>query len=573
MKEQVHSPVSRFRLMLVVGTVFIVAFIMMWRAVDLHVFNKNFLQSQGSARYMRTMPVAAHRGVITDRNGEPLAVSTPVDSVWVNPAEFMTARSSWSGLNKLLSLEIEELEKIVLQRTDREFVYLKRHIRPDLAEQVSALNIPGVYLQREYRRYYPAGEVTTHVIGFTDVDDSGQEGIELAYNEELRGKTGRKLVIKDRLGRTIKHIESIQSAQPGKDLALSIDRRLQYLAYRELKRTVMQYNAKSGSAVILDSQTGEVLAMVNLPSYNPNNRSKLKNYRLRNRAVTDVFEPGSTIKPFTVAAALESGRFNSKSTIDTSPGRLLVGKYTVRDVRNYGRINIPTILSKSSNVGASKIALAISAKNLLDVHARLGFGYATGSGFPGEAGGTVNMPTEKQIVEKATLAYGYGLSVTPLQLARAYAVLANDGIMPAVSFLRINKPEIQTKVFSVKHAKQIRKMLESVVSKTGTGYNASVAGYRISGKTGTVKKASAGGYSEDRYVAVFAGMAPASNPRLAMVVTINEPQGDVYYGGKVAAPVFSKVMSGALRLMNIAPDDISKKSVQLAKFNVGSNLK
>lgn len=572
MSNQVHSPVSHFRLLVVVGIVFAVAAVMLWRAVDLHVMNKDFLQSQGNARYMRTMPVAAHRGVITDRHGDPLAVSTPVDSVWINPAEFLTARASWGQLINLLSLNAEKVERMVLQRAKREFVYLKRHIRPDLAEKIAALNIDGVYLQREYRRYYPAGEVTAHVLGFTNVDDAGQEGMELAYNDWLRGKPGRKMVMKDRLGRTIKHVESIQSAQPGNDLALSIDRRLQYLAYRELKRAVLQYKAKSASAVILDTKTGEVLAMVNQPSYNPNNRSKLDSYRLRNRAVTDVFEPGSTIKPFTVAAALESGQFKSTSTVNTSPGYFQIGKYVVQDPKNYGRVDLATILSKSSNVGASKLALAIKARDLTEVHSRIGFGFISGSGFPGEVGGIVTMPTEKQLVEKATLSYGYGLSVTPLQLARSYAAIANDGVMPAVSFTRINQVENKITVLSEKHAKQIRKMLEKVVSEKGTGKLAAVSGYRISGKTGTVKKASAGGYSDDSYVAVFAGMAPASNPRLAMVVTINEPKGDVYYGGKIAAPVFSNVMSGALRLMDIAPDNISNKTVQLANFSTGGNI-
>jgi len=572
MSQKVHSPVSHFRLLVVVGIVFAVAAVMLWRAVDLHVLNKDFLQSQGNARYMRTMPVAAHRGVITDRNGDPLAVSTPVDSVWINPAEFMTSRTSWNKLTQLLSLKTDKVERLVLQRAKREFVYLKRHIHPELAEKVAALNIAGVYLQREYHRYYPAGEVAAHVLGFTNIDDAGQEGLELAYNDWLRGKSGRKMVIKDRLGRTIKHVESVLAAQPGKDLTLSIDRRLQYLAYRELKRAVVQYKAKSASAVILDTKTGEVLAMVNQPSYNPNNRRKLKNSYLRNRAVTDVFEPGSTIKPFTVAAALESGKFKANSVVNTSPGYFRIGKYVVQDVKNYGRINLSTILSKSSNIGASKLALAISAKDLTDVHSRIGFGFTTGSGFPGEVGGIINLPTEKQLVERATLSYGYGMSVTPLQLTRAYAAIANDGVMPNVSFIRVNEATNETRVLPVKYARQIREMLESVVSKKGTGSRAAVSGYRISGKTGTVKKASAGGYSDDSYIAVFAGMAPASNPRLAMVVTINEPRGDIYYGGKVAAPVFSNVMSGALRLMDIAPDNISDKSVQLAKLAVGGKI-
>ena len=572
MTQQANSPVSHFRLLVVVGVVVVVAAVMLWRAVDLHVLNKGFLQSQGNARYMRTMPVAAHRGVITDRNGDPLAVSTPVDSVWVNPAEFITARNSWGELTKLLSLNNEKVERLVLQRAKREFVYLKRHIRPELAAQVAALDIDGVYLQREYRRYYPTGEVAAHVLGFTNIDDTGQEGLELAYNDWLRGESGKKMVMKDRLGRTIKHVESIQAAQPGKDLALSIDRRLQYLAYRELQHAVAQHKAKSASAVILDIKTGEVLAMVNQPSYNPNNRRHLKKSHLRNRAVTDVFEPGSTIKPFTVAAALESGKFKVGSTVDTSPGYFNIGKYVVQDVKNYGRIDLTTILAKSSNIGASKLALGISAKDLTDVHSRIGFGFSTGSGFPGEVGGIINMPIEKQEVERATLSYGYGLSVTPLQLARSYAAIANDGVMPDVSFIRIEKVAHEERVLSTKHAKQVRLMLEQVVSKKGTGSLAAVSGYRVSGKTGTVKKATAGGYSEDTYVAVFAGMAPATNPRLAMVVTINEPHGDVYYGGKVAAPVFSKVMSGALRLMDIAPDNISETNTQLAKLIMGGQI-
>ena len=572
MSQHVHRPVSHFRLLVVVGIVFAVVAVMLWRAVDLHVLNKDFLQSQGNARYMRTLPVAAHRGVITDRYGEPLAVSTPVDSVWINPAEFMTAKASWLQLTQLLSLDIEKIERLVLQRENREFVYLKRHIRPELGKQVAALNIAGVYLQREYRRYYPAGEVAAHVLGFTNIDDVGQEGLELAYNDWLRGESGRKMVIKDRLGRTIKHVESIQVAQPGKDLTLSIDRRLQYLAYRELKHAVLQYKAKSGSAVILDTKTGEVLAMVNQPSYNPNNRSNLKNAHLRNRAVTDVFEPGSTMKPFTVAAALESGKFKAGSIVDTRPGYFHIGKYVVQDHRNYGRINLATILSKSSNVGASKLALAMSAKNLTDMHSLFGFGFSTGSGFPGEVGGIITVPTEKQLVERVTLSYGYGLSVTALQLTRAYAAIANNGVMPAVSFIRITEPANETRVLSAKYAKQLRKMLEGVVSKTGTGSRAAVSGYRIAGKTGTVKKASAGGYSDERYIATFVGMAPASNPRLAMLVTINEPRGDVYYGGRVAAPVFAKVMSGALRLMDIAPDDVTNESVQLARFSAGGKF-
>lgn len=567
MRHQVHKPATEFRFMLVIAGVLSVSLVLAWRAVDLHVFRKDFLQNQGDARYLRVVPIAAHRGMISDRNGEPLAISTPVDSVWVQPTAFREAHHAWPKLARLLHLDLGRLQRKVLAREDREFVYLKRHISPELADRVMALGIPGVNLQREYQRYYPAGEVMAHVVGFTDVDDQGQEGLELAYNDWLQGVAGSQRVLKDRLGRVVRHVEQISRPEPGRNLVLSIDQRLQYLAYRELKRAVLQHKARSGSAIVLDVQTGEVLAMVNQPSYNPNNRGQFKGSQTRNRAVTDVFEPGSTVKPFTIAAALESGQFRPTTRIDTTPGHYKVGNAMVRDTRNYGLISVATVIKKSSNVGASKIALALPDKTLWKAYARLGFGVTSGSGFPGEASGLLSHARHWRDIEKATLAFGYGLSVTPLQLARAYSSLAADGLLRPVSFLRLDEPTQGKQIIPARVARQLRPMLESVVQTGGTGTRARVSGYRVAGKTGTVKKAIAGGYSDDRYIAVFAGFAPASLPRLAMVVTVNEPRDGVYYGGEVAAPVFARVMAGALRMLNIPPDAATGASLTLAALD------
>jgi cell division protein FtsI (penicillin-binding protein 3) len=564
MSKHLHKPASRFRLGVVYSAVSLATLVLAWRAIDLHVFHKEFLQDQGDARYLRVVPIPAHRGMITDRHGEPLAISTPVDSGWVQPAAFTSAHADWPKLTKLLNLDLAQLQRTISQRQEREFVYLKRHISPDLAKQVMALEMPGVNLQREYHRYYPTGEVTAHILGFSNVDDRGQEGLELAYDEWLKGIPGSQQVLKDRLGRVVRHVEQIRKPLPGRDLTLSLDRRLQYLAYRELKRAVMQHKARSGSAVILDVQSGEVLAMVNQPSYNPNNRDQFKASQTRNRAVTDLLEPGSTIKPFTVVAALESGQFRSTSMVDTTPGLFRVGKAVIRDSRDYGRISVATVIQKSSNVGASKIALALPDETLWKIHARLGFGNVTGSGFPGEAGGLLSHARHWRDIEKATLAYGYGLSVTPLQLARAYSVLAANGVLKPVTFLRTDELVEGERVIGASTTQQVRRMLETVVQDGGTGTQARIAGYKVAGKTGTVKKAVAGGYSEDRYISVFAGLAPVSQPRLAMVVTINEPHGDAYYGGEVAAPVFSKVMAGALRMLGIPPDNVSPRPLALA---------
>ncbi len=458
-----------------------------------------------------------------------------------------------------MKLQPEQLQRLLGQRKSREFVYLRRHLSPDLADQVMALAIPGLYLQQEYRRYYPAGEVAAHLVGFSNVDDQGQEGLELAFDDWLSGEPGAKRVVKDGRRHIIENVENIRSARPGKALALSIDRRIQYLAYRELKAAVRQHRARSGSMVVLDNRTGEVLAMVNQPAFNPNNRKGLKPNRMRNRALTDVFEPGSTMKPFVIAAALETGDYRTASTINTSPGLVQVGVHTVRDKHDYGLLDLTGVLRKSSNVGASKIALALEPEDFWSGLSDAGFGVVTESGFPGEASGYLADFNRWRDIERATLAYGYGLSVTAVQLAQAYSVLANDGYRVPVTLLKRDadsKPERQA-VFSPAVARAVRKMMESVVAADSTAPLAAVNGYRVAGKTGTAHKSEAGGYAEKRYLSVFAGMAPASAPRLVAVVVINEPSNGEYYGGKVAAPVFSSVMSGALRLLNIPPDAVS----------------
>jgi cell division protein FtsI (penicillin-binding protein 3) len=539
---------------------------LVWRSVYLQWVNQDFLQNQGDARHLRVMELAANRGMIVDRNNEPLAISTPVDSVWVNPKLFLAnaTKSDMSRLAQLLEMKPAELKQKIGTRTDREFVYVKRHVAPALAERVERLGVAGVALQREYRRYYPMAEVTGHVVGFTSVDDEGQEGVELAFDEQLRGTRGAKRVLRDSLGNVVENVESIAEPLPGKDLVLSIDRRIQYLAYRELKAAVQTHRAKSASAVILDVQTGEVLAMVNQPTFNPNNRGSFEFDHYRNRAVTDVFEPGSTMKSFTVAAALEAGKITPHTVIDTTPGYYRLGRNTIRDAIDYGAIDVATILQKSSNIGATKIALSLTPEQLWRTFDHVGFGVASGSRFPGEAHGVVGDYGRWKQIQQASHSYGYGMSVTALQLARAYSVLAGDGVLKPVSFVKVDEPPLGEQVMPAEVARQVRSMLESVVADRGTGKLARVSGYRIAGKTGTVHRSTNGGYADDRFSALFAGMAPATKPRLAMVVVIHEPAGNEYHGGSVAAPVFSRVMTGALRLLNVAPDDLESLKLRQA---------
>ncbi|MGD8570114.1 MAG: penicillin-binding transpeptidase domain-containing protein [Gammaproteobacteria bacterium] len=549
-----------------------VTFMLLWRAVDLHVVSKDFLQNQGDARYLREVQIPADRGMIVDRNGEPLAISAPVNSVWANPKELIKARQDWVRLCVVLNIDINDLQQQLASHADKEFMYLKRQVIPDVAQRVKQLNIPGVFLTQENRRYYPAGEVTAHVIGFTNIDDVGQEGVELALDDRLRGTPGSMRVIKNRLGQVVEEVEQVRPPQHGKDVVLTIDRRIQYLAYRELKSAVQKNRATSGSIVILDARNGEILAMVNQPSYNPNNKDELQLDHLRNRAITDVFEPGSTMKPFTIAAALESGKYNPHTIVDTTPGLYRVGHKVIRDHRNYGAINVTTVIQKSSNVGASKIALSIEPRTLWKVFAGAGFGETTGVRFPGESTGLLSDYYGWRKIERATLSYGYGLSVTPLQLARAYTLFAGNGSLQPVTLVRRTSnrrdPSLYYQsepVVSEQTIKQVRKMMQAVVGDGGTGTRAQVPGYKIAGKTGTVKKSGKGGYLDDSYVSVFVGMAPATRPRLIMAVVVNDPHGEEYYGGAVAAPVFSRVMAGTLRLLDVPPDDLpSLRGTQVA---------
>jgi cell division protein FtsI (penicillin-binding protein 3) len=529
---------------------------LLWRAVCLQVLDKEFLLHQGEARHLRVVSLPAHRGMIQDRNGEPLAISTPVESVWVNPQELGGEQQRIPELAQLLSMDRGKVQRLLASRADREFLYLRRHISPALAAQVKDLKIPGVYLQREYRRYYPAAEVAAHVVGKTNIDDAGQEGLELAYEEWLAGEAGAKRVVKDGQHHIIEDVESISRPHPGKDLRLSIDRRIQYLAYRELKAAVQEHKARSASAVVLDVRSGQVLAMVNQPSFNPNSRKRMQRSSMRNRAVTDVFEPGSTMKPFIVATALQSGRYRPDTPVSTSPGWFRVGRNTVRDVHDYGDLDVTGVIRKSSNVGITKIALSLPVEDIWTGLSDVGFGEQTYSGFPGEASGLLSHYSGWNAIETATLAFGYGISVTSLQLAQAYAVLAADGIRRPVAFLKDSEVTEERRVMPQKVARQVRAMLQQAAGPEGTAPAAQIAGYTVAGKTGTVHKSIAGGYSDNKYLAVFAGMAPASDPRLVMVIMVDEPGNGKYYGGQVAAPVFSRVISGALRLLAVPPDDL-----------------
>ena len=542
------------RVSLVIAFFVLAAVSLVARAVHLQVFNKDFLNQQADTRHLRTEKISAHRGSIMDRNGDPLAISTPVDSVWANPKELAAAVDRVPELARSLGLDPERLMRRITRSMDKEFLYLKRHLSPDQAHMVIALNLPGVNIMREYRRYYPAGEVTGHLVGFTSVDDDGQEGLELAFNHWLGGESGAKRVLKDRLGRSVENVASIRPPRHGKDLRTSIDLRLQYLSYRTLKAAIQQYKAESGSIVILDVVTGEVLAMVNQPTYNPNDRAQYSAERYRNRAITDIFEPGSSIKPLILAAALDSGRYRASSIVDTSPGYVVVGPKKIEDPRNLGRISLTTILSRSSNVGATKIAMSLEPDQLWGTMTRFGLGSLTASGFPGESAGLLTHYTDWRQISQATLGYGYGVSVTPLQLAQAYAAIGSGGVIRPVSLVRLDEATTGERIVDREIAISIRSMMEEVVRPGGTGNNASIAGYRVAGKTGTAWKFAAGGYSEDKYFSIFAGLVPASDPRLAAVVVIVEPSGDLYYGSEVAAPVFADVMAESLRLLAIPPD-------------------
>jgi cell division protein FtsI (penicillin-binding protein 3) len=552
----------RWRAWVVLGLVVLGAIGLAARAVELQLVDHRFLAKQGDDRSMRVVKIAAHRGAITDRNGEPLAVSTPVDSIWVNPQELNDNIDQLPKLARALKEDQQTLVRRITSNLDREFLYLVRHMPPEQAARIKALGIPGVYQLREYRRYYPAGEVSGHVVGFTTVDDKGQEGLELGFDQLLNGADGAKRVIQDSFGRYVENVESIRAPRPGHDLVTSIDLRIQYLAYRELKAAMQEYRARAGSVIVIDVDTGEVLAMVNQPSYNPNDREQFKPGVYRNRAATDIFEPGSSIKPFMMAAALASGQYKPDSVIDTAPGFLKVGTKVFEDEHNFGAIDLATILAKSSNVGTAKVALSLQPEQIWSTLTGLGFGQVSGSSFPGESAGMLSNYAHWRPIGIATLSHGYGLSVTPLQLAHAYATIGAGGIRRPISFEKISGPVAGERVMDPKVARELVGLMEQVVEKGGTATRASLIGYRVSGKTGTAFKSIAGGYSTDRIMAVFAGLVPASHPKLATVVVIDEPSRDLHevstlaQGGTVAAPVFASVMSGALRLMDIAPDDL-----------------
>ncbi len=544
------------------------------KLVSLYTYDKEFLQGQGDKRTLRVMQVPAHRGVITDRNGEALAVSAPVAAVWVNPKVVDITDPKLKQLSRLLGKKSNAVASKIKRNSTRGFVYIKRQISPDLAAKVSALNIKGINVDREYKRYYPAGEVATHLVGFTGIDGAGQEGIELAYEDALLGEPGKKLVMQDRLGRIIKHIKLIEESESGQDVALSIDLRLQYLAYKELKSAVKSHRADSASVVVLDIKTGEVLAMVNQPSYNPNDRSVLTGEQLRNRALTDVFEPGSTVKPFTVTAALMSGDYQRDSVVDTAPGYLFVKRKRIKDFRNYGELSLTRIITKSSNVGVTKLALSLEPDTMHNLFSNVGIGQLSSTGFPGERSGELPYYSERQVIERAVMSYGYGLSVTPIQLAQAYSVLANKGVKLPVSLLKIEEKPKGIRIIPADIAEDVVTMMETTVQadKGGTGRKAAVFGYSVAGKTGTARKAARGSYDLDKYISVFAGITPASDPRLAIVVMVNNPKGQQYSGGGVAAPIFSRVTSSALRMLNISPDqwpvrEEQEKTEQMAVKN------
>ncbi len=529
------------------------------RALYLQIVEQEFLADQGGQRQIRTIETPAYRGAILDRRGTPLAISTPVDSVWVNPAEILSDLAALKSVTSKLKLDYRNTVAVLKQKANKEFVYLKRQLEPEIAQSV-AKGIEGVYLQREYNRYYPAGEVVSHLVGFTDIDDNGQEGLELIYENWLKAQPGQRRVVRNRKGEVIEELDQVRRSRSGNDIVTSIDMRLQYIAYRSLARAIQYHGAKSGSVVLIDARNGEVLAMVNQPSYNPNQRKKMTASQQRNRALTDVFEPGSAIKPFTLAAAIDHGKFKRNSLVNTAPGWFMVSGHPIKDIRNYGKLDLAGVLRKSSNVGASRIALSLKADELWQSFSDYGFGAPSGVSFPAESSGYFRHHSEWQLLDHATMGFGYGVSVSITQLARAYGMIANHGRELEISLLKAqsdepHQNEISRHVMKSSTADMLIEMMEEVVGPKGTAVEAAIAGYRVAGKTGTAKKSIAGGYQEDDYIAVFAGIAPASDPRLVMAVMIDEPTQNGYYGGTVAAPVFREVMTNALRILDIAPDD------------------
>jgi cell division protein FtsI (penicillin-binding protein 3) len=535
------------------------------RAVYLQGINNDFLQQKGDARYVRVIDVPAHRGMISDRNGEPLAISTPSESVWASPPDVEAKVEQVQQLAKILGLPFGELNGRI-RDTSRGFIYLKRQIPPELAQQVLKLGIPGVSVKREYRRYYPGGETTSHLLGFTNVDDNGQEGIELSLQKQLGGKLGSQQVIKDRRGNIIEDMASLRAPKPGTNINLSIDTKMQFLAYREVKRAVEEHHAKAGSIIVIDAKSGEVLALANWPTYNPNNRLKPSLDVMRNRAVTDLFEPGSTMKPFTIATGLEDNKIRPETRINTENGVYNFAGHKIHDTHPEPSLTVSEVIQFSSNVGAAKIALSLSPETFWTSLSAAGFGRTTGCGFPGEASGRLRDYKKWMPIEQATMAFGNGISVNLLQLARAYTIFANDGELKPITMMRQDAPVAGVRVFSEKTSREVRDMMETVVAG-GTAPQAQIKGYRVAGKTGTAHKLQNGHYV-NRYVGSFVGMAPASNPRLIVAVMIDEPGGAVHYGGQVAAPAFSNVMGAALRELNVPYDAPLNNVMQPSNLDV-----
>ncbi len=548
----------KWRMVVLIIMLFILLSAVVARLFFLNVVDRNFLLQQSNVRIVRKQTIPAYRGMILDRTGIPLAISTPLDSIWVNPRQFNATAGQRKSIANDLGLDLKQMNSRIKSSfiAGKEFIYLKRMNSPALGEKIKQLHAKGVFIQREYKRYYPEAEVAAHVVGLTNVDDRGQEGLELAYDSWLSGKDGMKKVLKDRLGHVIKNVAILQQPSQGKNINLSIDHRIQYLAYRVLKWQVDKYHAASGSVMVLDAKTGEILADVNQPSYNPNDRPKDHDGRFRNRAFTDIFEPGSTIKPFTIALALSSGHYTPTSTINTSPGKMRIGGYTIKDDGlDYGVLSLTQVLKKSSNIGAAKIMLSLPPQDYSHLLRKIGFGQSTHSGFPGEASGLLLERKHWYPSVVATLAYGYGIAVTTAQLAQGYQVLSDHGIKMPLTFLMREKRVAGTRVLSAKVADEVIKMLRTVVSKGGTGWRARVRGYTVAGKTGTAYIAGPSGYDKHKFIASFVGVAPATNPRLVIAVVVRDPQGQ-HFGGIVAAPVFSKIMTGALRYMKVQPDNL-----------------
>ncbi|BCA92230.1 peptidoglycan D,D-transpeptidase FtsI family protein [Vreelandella aquamarina] len=550
----IAPPLAGGRFFFILLAVGLASAILIGRITLLQVIDRPFLQSQGDARTLRHEAIPAHRGMITDRNGEPLAISTPVVTLWANPQELPTDAIQRVMLAQALGMSLDDFESRVARYSNREFMYLRRQMTPDAAQRILDLRTPGVYPQREYKRYYPAGEVAAQILGVTNVDDVGQEGLELAYQPYLAGHPGQRRVIKDRRGRLVRELGVIREAQPGGELTLAIDQRIQYMAYRELRAAVAEHQADGGVLVMMDARTGEVLAMANLPSYNPNNRAGLDPRGLRNQALVDVFEPGSVMKPLAMAAVLESGIVGRDAVVDTSPGWMRLDQFTIRDFRNYGELDLAGILEKSSNIGMSRLALQLSDTAIWEKYNQLGLGQSPGTGFPGESTGNLPARIQWSRSERAALSYGYGLSVTAVQLASAYTALANNGERLPPSLLRLSEPPQGIPAIEPSVANDLLEILETSVGAYTGGRRARVEGYRVGGKTGTVRKTGQQGYATDAYRSVFAGIAPISDPRIVTVVMIDHPKAGEFYGGAVAAPVFSSVTGNALRLLDVPPD-------------------